>query len=214
MARPNHLGVRNVNAKEPDSAELRHRIRRLLAVFRAITLHMQGESDAQELTELAQHFAGRVGAIGRAAIAPIAGGMDLEYLVLDELLAGGAQRAETVVEGPSVRLNAKAAELMGLLIHELVTNAIKFGALSQPQSRLRVVWWFTGAAEASRLHFEWAENGVRMAAAARYSPGFGSQVVKRLVASELHGDGELLLLKEGVLCTIELPSGEALFTND
>jgi two-component system CheB/CheR fusion protein len=135
-------------------------------------------------------------------------------LVLDELLAGGARRADTVVAGPSVLLNAKASELMSLLIHELATNAIKFGALSQPQSRLRVVWWFVGAAAGPRLRFEWAENGVRMAASARYSPGFGSQVVKRLVASELHGDGELLLLKEGVLCSIELPSGEVLFKND
>ena len=77
-----------------------------------------------------------------------------------------------------------------------------------------MVWWFIGAATESRLHFEWAENGVRMAAAARHSPGFGSQVVNRLVASELHGNGELLLLKEGVLCSIELPSGEVLFKNE
>jgi two-component sensor histidine kinase len=201
-----------MNAKElGDSAELRLRIRRLLAVFRSITVHMQGQRDSQDS---AQHLAGRVGALGRAAIAPIAGGMDLESLVLDELRAAGVRRADTVVEGPSVLLNAKASELMSLLIHELATNAIKFGALSQPQSRLRVVWWFIGAAAGPRLRFEWAENGVRMDASARYSPGFGSQVVKRLVASELHGDGELLLLKEGVLCSIELPSGEVLFKND
>jgi two-component sensor histidine kinase len=98
---------------------------------------------------------------------------------------------------------------MSLVIHELATNAVKFGALSQPQSRLRVVWWFIDAA-GSRLHFEWAENGVRMAATGRYSQGFGSQVVKRLVASELHGDGELLFLEEGALCRIEFPSDEAL----
>ena len=76
-----------MNAEElADSAELRHRIRRLLAVFRAITIYMQGQGDSHEF---AQHLAGRVGAIGRAAIAPIAGGMDLASLVLDELLVGG-----------------------------------------------------------------------------------------------------------------------------
>jgi two-component system CheB/CheR fusion protein len=197
-----------MNANElADNAELRHRIRRLLAVFRSITIHMQRQLDTKES---AQHLAGRVGAVGRAAIASIGGGMDLECLVLDELLAHGVRRAETEVTGPAVRLNAKAAELMSLVIHELATNALKFGALSHPQphSRLRVIWWFTGAA-GSRLHFEWAEDGVRMDAAARYSPGFGSQVVERLVASELHGDGELLLLSEGVLCRIEFPSDEA-----
>jgi hypothetical protein len=54
-----------------------------------------------------------------------------------------------------------------------------------------VLWWFTGP-DSARL------------------PGFGSQVVKRLIASELHGEGNMLFLSEGVLCTIELPAGEAL----
>ncbi|HEX3949934.1 MAG TPA: sensor histidine kinase [Steroidobacteraceae bacterium] len=199
-----------MNAKElADTAELRHRIRRLLAVFRSITVHMQGPGDGQEM---AQHLAGRVGALGRAAIASIAG-MDLECLVLDELLAHGVHRAQTVVEGPQVRLNAKAAELMSLVIHELATNAVKFGALSQPRSRLRVVWWFIGEG-LSRLHFEWAENGVRMDTAARSTPGFGSQVVKRLVASELHGDGELVFLEDGILCSIEFPSDETVSRNE
>ena len=198
-----------MNAEEfADNAALRHRIRRLLAVFRALSNHMQRQADAHESAE---HLAGRVGAIGRAAIATVSGGMDLESLVLDELLIGGLHRAEAVVEGPSVLLNAKASELMSLLIHELATNAIKFGALSQPQSRLRVSWWFIGADEGQRLHFEWAEDGVRMAAGPRYSPGFGSQVVKRLIASELHGNGELLLLHGGAVCSIELPSGEVLY---
>ena len=60
---------------------------------------------------------------------------------------------------------------MGLLIHELVTNSVKFGALSQPLTQLRVIWWF---------------------------------------ASELHGEGEMIFLSEGVLCTTEFPVGEAL----
>src|SRR4029077_3528353 len=160
----------------------------------------------------AQHLAGRIAAIARAATAPVAGGTDLESLVLDELLAGGFNSAQIVVEGPAVRLNARATELMCLVVHELATNAIKFGALSRPGARLCVLWWFAGGK--SRLHFEWVENGVPMAEAGRRSPGFGSQVVKHLVASELQGDGELTFLKEGVLCSIEIPSDEALFENE
>jgi two-component system CheB/CheR fusion protein len=68
------------------------------------------------------------------------------------------------IDGPAVRLNAKSAELMSLAIHELGTNAIKFGALSQSQSRLRVLWWFTGFGN-SQLHFEWVEEDVRTGAA-------------------------------------------------
>jgi two-component sensor histidine kinase len=200
-----------MNAKEvADNAELSHRIRRLLAVIRAIAVHMQLQG--RDAEESAVHLAARVGAIGRVALTSIAAGVDLESLVLDEMLVH-AHRSGIFVGGPEVRLNAKSAELVGLLIHELVTNSVKFGALSQLQTQLRVVWWFSGPGE-SRLRLEWGESGVRMPHATGKKPGFGSQVVKRLIASELHGEGDMLFLREGVLCTIEFPAGEALFQHE
>jgi two-component system CheB/CheR fusion protein len=194
-----------------DSAELRRRIRRLLAAIRSIATDMQVQG--RDVHESARHLADRVSALGRAAVASISSGMDLQSLVLDELLAHGIDRTAAAVEGPAVQLNAKSAEVMALVIHELATNAIKFGALSQPQSRLRVIWWFEESA-APYLHFEWAENGVQMGAKKSYSPGFGSRVVKRMIARELHGDGKLDFLPDGLLCTVEIPSAEALHTND
>jgi two-component sensor histidine kinase len=195
-------------AKErAESAELRRRIRRLLAAIRSIAtdMHVQG----RDVHESARHLADRVSALGRAAVASISNGVDLQSLVLDELLAHGIARSAAVVEGPAVQLNAKSAEVMALVIHELATNAIKFGALSQPQSRLHVLWWFGGSA-APHLHFEWAEKGVRMTAMKNYNPGFGTRVVKRLIARELHGDGKLDFLPDGLLCTVEIPSTDAL----
>jgi two-component system, chemotaxis family, CheB/CheR fusion protein len=190
-----------------DSGERQHRIRRLLALIRSIALHMQIQG--HDTGESVLHLAGRVGAIGRAALTPIAAGSDLESLVLDELLVHRVHRSGIIVDGPTVRLNAKSAELLVLLIHELATNSVKFGALSQSQTQLRVVWWFTGPKD-SRLHLEWGESGVSMPLATVKMPGFGVHVVKRLIASELHGEGDMLLLSEGVLCTIELPASEAL----
>jgi two-component system, chemotaxis family, CheB/CheR fusion protein len=197
--------------KHADNAELRRRIRRILATIRAIATDMQVQGrDAQES---ARHLADRISALGRAAVASISSGMDLQSLVFDELLAHGIDRNAAVVEGPAVQLNAKSAEVMTLVIHELATNAIKFGALSQPQSNLRVLWWFRGSA-APRLHFEWAEKGVQMRVMTSYSPGFGSQVVKRLIARELRGDGTMDFLPDGILCTVEIPSDEALHINE
>jgi two-component sensor histidine kinase len=98
------------------------------------------------------------------------------------------------------------------VIHELITNAIKFGALSESQFQLRVVWWITGPVN-SRLHFEWAEDR-KAAAEPRRKPGYGSHVVKHLIASELHGIGEMLFSATGVRCIIEIPSSEALLQND
>jgi two-component sensor histidine kinase len=194
-----------------DNMEFNHRIRRLLSVVRSISADMM--VPGRDPDESALHLAGRVGALGRAAVATAHGGMDLELMVLDELLACGAQRVPVVVGGPPVRLNSASAQLMSLAIHELATNAIKFGALSQPQSRLRVIWWFTEGLD-SRLHFEWGEGGVRMAAGAGRRPGFGSELVKRVFARELHGDGEMRFLQDGVLCTIEIPSNEVLQKNE
>ena len=197
-----------MTAKKPaESAELKRRIRRLLAAIRSMAADMH--LHARDTHDSASHLADRLNALGRAAAAPVCGGKDLEMLVLDELLAHGVDRTAALVDGPSVRLNAKSAELMTLVVHELATNAIKFGALSQPLTQLRVVWWFKGSAH-PRLHFEWAEKGVHMGAMQSRSPGFGSQVVKRLIARELHGDGRMVFLPGGVVCTIEIPSAEAL----
>ena len=190
-----------------DTAELRRRIRRLLAVIRSIATDMQVQG--RDTHDAARHLADRVRALGRAAMASVSSGMDLESLVLDELLTHGIDRSVAVVEGPAVQLNARSAEVMALVIHELAANAVKFGALSQPQSRLRVIWWFQGSVT-THLHFEWAERGVRMAAMKNYNPGFGSRVVKRMIARELHGDGRMDFLPDGLLCTVEVPSAEAL----
>jgi|HubBroStandDraft_6_1064221.scaffolds.fasta_scaffold00397_24 two-component system CheB/CheR fusion protein len=190
-----------------DSEERHRRIRRLLALIRSIAVQMQIQD--RDAEESALHLAGRVGAIGRVALTPIAAGVDLESLVLDELLVHRLHRSGIIVDGPAVRLNAKSTELVGLLLHELVTNSVKFGALSQSRTQLRVVWWFSGLG-GSRLHLEWAESGVQMPFAPGKKPGFGAQVVKRLIARELHGVGDMLFSGEGVLCTVEIPAGEAL----
>ena len=193
--------------EDADSKELAHRIRRLLSLIRSITVQMQFEG--RDSAESARHLAGRVGALARAALTPISAGMDLESLVLDELRVHRLHRAGILVAGPAIRLNAKSGEIMCLAIHELAANSVKFGALSQPQSQLRVLWWFTGLAD-SRLHLEWGESEVRMPPGGRKNPGFSSQVVERMIASELHGNGKMLFLSEGVLCTIEVPVGESL----
>jgi two-component sensor histidine kinase len=185
-------------------------IRNVISRVRAIARHM-AEREASE--EAALHLAGRIAAIGRAAKTPPAYGMDFESLVLDELLAQGVLRSSSRIDGPDVQLNAKSAELMSLVIHELATNSIKFGALSQPQTHLRVLWWFADPA-GSRLHIEWAEEGVRMPDEVKRIPGFGSQVITRLIATELHGAGAMSFLDQGILCTIDIPLREALQKNE
>ena len=186
-------------------AELNHRIRRVLAVFRSIAAHMAARGDPDES---ALHLVGRVSAISRAAIAPLVGGIDFESLILDEWLAQGVTRLPIQIAGPVVLLNAKSAELMSLLIHELTTNSIKFGALSQPSPQLRVGWRLDQPL--ARLYFEWSESGVQVAATAERRAGFGTQLVKHWIAREVGGRGTLQFEGHGILCSIEIPLSEAL----
>jgi two-component system, chemotaxis family, CheB/CheR fusion protein len=194
-----------------DRAALNRRIRQVLSTFRSIATHMATHGQNPEESSL--HLAGRIGAIGRAALAPVGYGMDLESLVLDELTAHAVIKGGFVVSGPTVRLPESSAQLMSLAVHELATNSVKYGALSQPGARLRVLWRQTIREDVLRLHFEWREDGVEMTGRPR-AVGFGSDVVERLIARELRGAGEIVFSPNGVCCTIEVPLSEAPTENE
>jgi two-component system, chemotaxis family, CheB/CheR fusion protein len=208
LAQLEFVGERMASLNDrPGHAELNHRMRRVLSVFRSLAAHMMANTEDPDESLL--HLVGRVSAISRAAIAPVVGGIDLESLILDELLAQGVTRAPIQISGPIVFLNAKSAELMSLVIHELTTNSIKFGALSQSNPQLRVAWRLEDKPP-SRLHFEWSENSVRIAADAERKGGFGSELVKRWIAREVGGEGKLQFLGHGIICSIDIPVSEAL----
>src|SRR5207244_9177512 len=92
------------------------------------------------VAEYAMHLDGRLNAFARTQAMVTRdpeGGIDLEYLLVEELLAYNAHEGEQVrVAGPPVRFQPKAAETFALAIHELATNALKYGALSQPTGRI------------------------------------------------------------------------------
>jgi two-component sensor histidine kinase len=190
------------------AAALNQRIRRVLSVFRSVAAHMGAHGHKSD--DSALHLSGRIGAIGRAVLAPgFFDGIDLESLVLDELLLHAAHSARFSISGAEIRLAPKAAEFMSLVVHELATNAVKYGALSQDQARIRVEWTVALRLGARFLHFEWLEAGVRMSGDAPSAPGFGAELVERLIARELKGDGKMTFLADGVRCTIEIPLDDA-----
>jgi two-component sensor histidine kinase len=189
-------------------AALNQRIRRVLAVFRSVAAHMG--TNGRNSHDSALHLSGRIGAIGRAVLAPVFfDGIDLESLVLDELLLHAAHPEQFAVTGPEVRLTPKAAEFMSLVIHELATNAVKYGALSQPQAKISVTWTVVHRFGRRILQFEWLEAGVRIIAGAPPTPGFGSELIERLIARELKGEGKMTFLADGVSCAIEIPLTDA-----
>jgi len=180
------------------------RIRRVLYVFRTMAAHMGAHGGNSP--DAALHLSGRIGAIGRAVLAPFfLDGIDLEGLLRDEFLLNAAPAGQTTVSGVEIRLVPKAAELISLLIHELTTNSVKYGALSQPAAKIWVNWRFASRADSRILQFEWLESGVRLGAGAPLSPGFGTEVIERLIARELQGEGKMIFMPDGVQCTVEIP---------
>jgi two-component system CheB/CheR fusion protein len=109
------------------------------------------------------------------------------------------------IDGPTVRLQPKAAENFALLIHELATNAVKYGALSSKTGRVEVRWRIGQADGAARLAFDWIETGVRVADGAPRRRGFGTELIERTIAYELGADTSLRFEPDGLRCTIALP---------
>ncbi len=125
-------------------AELQHRVRNTLAAMRALV--RQSAETSESLEDYVRHLDGRLDAMARVQNAVIrnpAIGIDLGMLIADELAVCDAHEGERLsIEGPRLLLHPRAAEPIGLALHELATNALKFGALASPSGRIAVYWRF------------------------------------------------------------------------
>jgi two-component sensor histidine kinase len=187
-------------------AELQHRVRNTLSVVRSIARRSAETSTSVE--EYASHLDGRLNAFARTQAVVTRdpeSGVDLEYLIVEELLVYNVREGEQLrISGPTMRLQPKAAETFALAIHELATNAIKYGALSQPAGRIDICWRADNAAEPAQLIFAWREKGGPSVTPPRRK-GFGSELLERTIAFELKGKTTLAFDPAGFSCTISVP---------
>ena len=189
------------------TAEVQRRVRDALAITRLVTRRTAKTSATAE--EFAAHLEGRLDAIGRAqlfAADDLEAGVDLERLVVEEALAHAEVPGERVrIEGPPVLLSAKATGLFGLALHELMANAVKYGALSAPEGRVDVSWRVEGAWGGKALRFEWREGGMPPAREPPGRRGFGTELIERVLERELGGSASLGFGHDGAHCTVLLP---------
>ena len=187
-------------------AELQHRVRNTLGVVRSIARRSAETSTSVE--DYAAHLDGRLNAFARTqsmVTRDPEGGVDLEYLVVEEMLGYNAREGEQLrVSGPPVRFQPKAAETFALAIHELATNAIKYGALSRPKGKVDVSWRLDESADQPELIFNWQERG-----GPRVEPpqrkGFGAELLEKTLAFELKGKTTMNYDPSGLHCTIAIP---------
>jgi PAS domain S-box-containing protein len=169
-------------------AELDHRVKNTLATVQAIA--MQTLNAKMEPAAFVESFSGRIQALGRAhGLLSQSGwqGADLAKLVNEQLMLGmpGAD-SRISVQGPHVMLEPQAALHLGLILHELGSNARKFGCLSQPQGRLATEWWLNGDSGCPMLRLRWLESdGPHVDAPKRR--GFGTVLIERSLHYALGG---------------------------
>jgi PAS domain S-box-containing protein len=197
-------------------AELQHRVRNTLGVIRSIARRTAETSETVE--DYSMHLDGRINAFARVQSAVTrepAGGVDLEYLVAEELVAYGAHEGDQVagIHGPKVLLQPKAAETIALAVHELATNAVKYGALSTPGGRVTVSWTITRDGEGPMLVLSWSESGLRLESAEPRRRGFGTELLERTLAYELKAKAKLDLGKSGLRCMVEIPATERIIVS-
>jgi two-component sensor histidine kinase len=188
--------------------ELSHRTKNLLAVIMAMVRQTARASTnvAVLQSELIQRLQS-LSASHDLLVAEDWAGASVEELVRAVLRPFVGNTSEALeCEGPSVFVNATAAQNLGLALHELATNAAKYGALSTTEGRVRVTWSFEPDGEGlPRLVIRWVERG-GPAVAAPEVKGFGHVVIERVAAQSLSADVVYEFPKEGVRWSIALPT--------
>jgi two-component sensor histidine kinase len=184
-------------------SEIQHRVRNTLAIVRSIFSRTVDNADS--LDHAADHFRGRLDTIARYQLREMSpAGFDLENMVRDALLMYAVVDDPRVeIRGPQVALNLRAAETIGLVLHELATNSIKFGILSPSYERgaLHLYW----ATEDDTLSFEWNESGIVVVAIAPLRSGFGREYAEQAIPYQLGGESMLDIGPGYLRCAFSIP---------
>ncbi|MDC9822562.1 sensor histidine kinase [Devosia sp. ZB163] len=182
--------------------ELAHRSKNQMTVIAAMA--KQTARGADTVPEFVQSFERRIFGLARSTdllLAHGVAGVDLKELMVSQIdpfcPVDGKQ---VVVEGPALRLNAQAAQILGMAAHELATNAAKYGAFAREGGRLSVTWKREGEAVA----FTWHETG-STPGVIQPRRGFGTTVLENMVGRSLNGEVNREVHERGITWRFTIP---------
>jgi two-component sensor histidine kinase/PAS domain-containing protein len=184
--------------------ELNHRVKNSFAVIRALATQADG---TRSLDEYRQALLGRMDALARTHDLLFEShwrGAELRALAGTLRPFAGDQVQAIEIDGPRVELNDRQVLSVSLVLHELATNAAKYGALSVPEGRVRLSWQIEHADEGRQVRLRWEERGGPPATAPLGS-GFGTELIRRGFGFELGGTGDLAFEPEGVRLEATFP---------
>lgn len=178
--------------------ELRHRMKNLIAVVQAVA--NQTLRSGRSIDEARHALDARLAAMGQAVDMLLGSGWTAGSLraLIEGALADDAGRVR--IDGPDLTLGADAVMALTLVFHELESNAIKYGALSDAKGRVEVSWRL----DDERLTLEWAEHdGPPCVAPSRQ--GFGSRMIAKLLGGRFRGSAETEYCPDGLRWRLSAP---------
>jgi light-regulated signal transduction histidine kinase (bacteriophytochrome)/CheY-like chemotaxis protein len=210
LRRINEAAQERKRAVERDALlmlELDHRVKNTIANIQALVLRTS--RSAESLTDFVQGLDGRIRSMAKSHSLLSQSrweGVSIERLLHEELDAYASEQMKVELSGVNVMLTPKSALSLSLAIHELATNAAKFGAFSQPLGRVGVRWTLTAE---GGIDLSWREIGGPMVKPPTHV-GFGTTLIERALAMETGGTATLHYHSTGVVCNVFLPSSSVL----
>jgi len=205
------IDVTSVMRSEADQQarlhELQHRVKNVLATTGALAMRLLRDEPSLETFSAA--FLGRLRAMAATHDLLSRGnwnGAKLRELVEMTLRSHLLAAEDTIaIVGPDLTLAADPATTLGTVFYELVTNAAKYGALSNGRGGIDVAWRLLGGDDGGRVVLTWVEHGGPLLTAPM-TEGFGTRFVRRCVEYELQGSATLNPLVSGVRWNLEFPT--------
>ena len=182
------------------TGELNHRVMNMLATVQAIASQTLRHCD--DPAAFVKSFGGRIHSMSRVHSQLSANewkGTQLCDIVRDQMNLGAVDEAQISASGPPVYLDAASVPKMAMILHELGTNSLKYGALSKPEGRVTIAW----AVNAQGLEMRWTEKG-GPPVAATIKRGFGTKLIESSLGGA-GGEAKMLIGADGVQWTITLP---------
>lgn len=190
--------------------ELNHRVKNTLATVQSIaTKSLKGQKGQKPIG--LQMFTARLTALSRTH--NLLARDNWEAVSLREILAQEFEPYRSphltsfTIAGPEVRIKSQAALALGMAIHELITNAAKYGALSRATGTVQVKWSIVKSSGRATLKFTWSETGGPLVKMTEYK-GFGSIVLQRSLAFDLDAEVKMNFAPSGLVCTLAIPLSE------
>jgi two-component sensor histidine kinase len=181
--------------------ELNHRVKNTLALMQAIAVQSFRSASRDERIK----FEGRLGALAEAhnlLSQEKWAGSELKEVIARVLQPFRLTAPDRIrMDGPDVPLSPRLAVVLSMIVHEIATNAAKYGALSNDTGKVTLDWELLPDAQKPRLRLVWTETG-GPPVSAPVQRGFGSRLIERSARDQLGGEATVDFLPRGVVCTV------------